>query len=197
MKILASVGAIALVSAGIAIGLSPSGETTHPTAAVASSAWLSSATRAPSASAEAPAEPSEAASERNGSESSPAPSAISPEKSGKDATGVERSEAGQSHARKVAPISPPSEASLIGRAHRQLQDNPGEALALTKTHRKLYPSGVLAPEREVIAIEALSRLGKSQAAEKRAQSYRAEQPHSIHELRLRKALGDAGTESQP
>jgi hypothetical protein len=89
----------------------------------------------------------------------------------------------------------PSEAALIDQAHRQLQTDPKGALALTELHRRLYPKGVLAQEREVIAIEALSRLGKSKTAEKRAGAFRANQPDSIHESRLRAVLGDAGVEN--
>jgi hypothetical protein len=90
-----------------------------------------------------------------------------------------------------------SETKLIESARQKLQSHPAQALALTERHRKLFPTGVLAQEREVIAIEALARLGKSGAAEKRAQAYRADQPHSIHELHLRSALGDAGLGSSP
>ena len=85
-----------------------------------------------------------------------------------------------------------SEAEIIEQARRQLQNNPAQALAFTKTHGRLYPKGILAQEREVIAIEALARLGKSKAAEKRADAFRAAQPNSIHDLHLRSTLGDAG-----
>lgn len=90
-----------------------------------------------------------------------------------------------------------SEAEIIEQARVQLQNNPARALALTKTHRRLYPHGVLAQEREVIAIEALARLGKSRAAEKRAEAFRAAQPNSIHDLHLRSTLGDAGVRPLP
>ncbi|HEY5962180.1 MAG TPA: hypothetical protein VIV60_36740 [Polyangiaceae bacterium] len=92
----------------------------------------------------------------------------------------------------TATKAPPSEAALIDQAHRELANSPSTALALTETHRKLYPKGILIQEREVIAIEALSRLGKTRTAEKRAGEFRTEQPHSIHEMRLRGVLGDAG-----
>jgi hypothetical protein len=89
------------------------------------------------------------------------------------------------------------EAELIEQARQQLQNNPARALALTKRHRRVYPNGMLAPEREVIAIEALARLGERQAAEKRAEAFSAAQPHSIHDLRLRSTLGDAGAKRAP
>jgi len=90
-----------------------------------------------------------------------------------------------------------TEAEIIEQARRQLQSNPAQALASTKTHSRLYPNGVLAQEREVIAIEALARLGKSKAAEKRADAFRAAQPNSIHDLHLRSTLGDAGVRPSP
>jgi hypothetical protein len=91
----------------------------------------------------------------------------------------------------------PSEASLIDQAHRFLPQAPKRALAMTEKHRKLYPTGILSQEREVIAIEALKRIGESQAAEQRAKSFREEQPHSIHESRLRSVLGEKGEPPTP
>jgi hypothetical protein len=98
---------------------------------------------------------------------------------------------------RAAAKPPLPEAELIERARAQLQNSPAQALVLTKRHRHLYPNGLLAQEREVIAIEALARLGKSQAAQKRAEAFRAAQPNSIHDLRLRSALGDAGARRAP
>jgi hypothetical protein len=96
-----------------------------------------------------------------------------------------------------SPKKLPSEATIIDQAHRQLQADPERALALTETHRKLYPQGILAQEREVIAIEALSRLGKGRAAEKRVDDFRTKQPHSVHDLRLRNVTKDAGRGATP
>jgi hypothetical protein len=96
---------------------------------------------------------------------------------------------------------------LVSKATRALLSRPRltepsegfdrDDLALTETHRRLYPRGILAQEREVVAIEALARLGKARAAEQRASGFRNEQPHSIHESRLRGVLGDAGVETRP
>jgi hypothetical protein len=99
--------------------------------------------------------------------------------------------------RAVTAKPPVPEAEIIEQARQQLQNNPAQALALTKTHRRRYPKGILAQEREVIAIEALARLGKSKAAEKRAEAFRAAQPNSIHDLHLRSTLGDAGVKPSP
>lgn len=93
--------------------------------------------------------------------------------------------------------SAPSEAALIEQAHRELSTNPSAALALTESHRKLYPQGILSQEREVVAIEALARLGKSRAAKQRVDGFRNAQPNSIHEPRIRGVLSDAGVDTRP
>lgn len=103
----------------------------------------------------------------------------------------------ESRVRTTATKPLPSEAALIEQARSALPKNPARALALTETHGRLYPKGILTQEREVIAIEALARLGKARAAEQRGSSFRNQQPHSIHELRLRQVLGDAGVPKQP
>ncbi|HMA94142.1 MAG TPA: hypothetical protein VKP30_15735, partial [Polyangiaceae bacterium] len=98
----------------------------------------------------------------------------------------------ESKVRTTATKPLPSEAALIEQARSALLGSPARALALTETHARLYPKGILTQEREVIAIEALARLGKARAAEQRGSNFRSQQPHSIHELRLRQVLGDAG-----
>lgn len=74
----------------------------------------------------------------------------------------------------------PSEAQLLERARRALTSDPARALALTRQHAARFPHGVLQQEREVIAIEALRRLGQSGAASQRANSFEQSYPDSAH-----------------
>jgi hypothetical protein len=82
------------------------------------------------------------------------------------------------------PAPGPSEATLLQRAQAVLRSDPGRALALTQEHRRRYPQGELSQEREVIAIEALSRLGRSREAGKRAEDFGKSYPGSAHQKKV-------------
>jgi hypothetical protein len=148
----------------------PSAPTSAPTSADAEAA-PSAAPPGPGSFAAAPAAPAEA-------------SAASPRQA-KSATPS------------AAPRGP-SEAALVDTARSIVKSNPRRALALAEQHRRLYPDGVLAQEREVIAIEALALLGRGDAARSRADEYRAKSPHSVHGQRLDSVLKPKGsTTSSP
>lgn len=80
--------------------------------------------------------------------------------------------------------SPVPEDQLLERARRALSSDPGRALALTKEHARAYPRGVLAQEREVIAIEALKRLGRAGEADSRRGTFEERYPQSAHRRNL-------------
>jgi hypothetical protein len=86
------------------------------------------------------------------------------------------------------PASPkasgPSEAALLQQAQAALRRDPARSLALTHEHRRRFPKGALAQEREVIAIDALSRLGRSGEAGKRAEEFGKEYPGSAHQKKV-------------
>ncbi len=86
--------------------------------------------------------------------------------------------------------STPSEAALIERARALMAKSPARALALTELHRRAFRTGELAPEREVLAIDALVRLHRRAEAVARADAFRAAHPHSIHASRISAILGD-------
>lgn len=88
----------------------------------------------------------------------------------------------RAHARARAPRT--SETELLQRAQRALVDRPSQALALAAEHRRLFAEGALAEEREVIAIEALRRLGRERAAQQRAARFDAKYPNSVHRSRV-------------
>lgn len=81
-----------------------------------------------------------------------------------------------------------TEAHFLDRARAALDTAPAQALSLTEEHARRFPSGALAQEREVVAIEALSRLGRVEAARQRAQRFLAAFPGSVHRRRLEALL---------
>lgn len=99
---------------------------------------------------------------------------------------AERPSAAQRRARAPRAVTAPkpSEAALLQRAQAALQRDPAEALALTRRHQASFPRGVLAQEREVIAIEALQRLGRHDAAQTRASAFERRYRGSVHQPRL-------------
>ncbi|MDB4985149.1 MAG: hypothetical protein JWN04_327, partial [Myxococcaceae bacterium] len=89
------------------------------------------------------------------------------------------------------PVAPPAataqkqtEAELLFAARRQIRRDPRAALRLVDEHVARFPDGLLAPEREVLAIEALRQLGQTAAAARRLQLFRARYPDSLHLRRL-------------
>ncbi|MGO9833752.1 MAG: hypothetical protein ACLP1X_06015 [Polyangiaceae bacterium] len=90
---------------------------------------------------------------------------------------------------------PPAETefSLLEQAQRALHGDPQGALDLTDRDAREYPSGALAQEREVIAIEALVQLGRAGEARVRGRSFFQAFPGSAHAPRIAALLGlDAG-----
>ena len=88
----------------------------------------------------------------------------------------------------VAPAEPiaavETEVELLKRAQRALGPDPGLALALTGTHVARFPRAELDQEREMIAIDALRRLGRDEEARRRGEAFRARYPRSAHLHRL-------------
>lgn len=89
-----------------------------------------------------------------------------------------------------APVAPRrrSESELLESARRLLKAEPQRALRLTEEHARLYPKGALSQEREIIAIEALSRLGKRESAKARGADFGVTYPDSAHQPRLNQTL---------
>jgi hypothetical protein len=74
-----------------------------------------------------------------------------------------------------------AEASLLEQARAALSASPAQALRLAQQHAQQFPHGLLAQEREVIAISALRRLGRTTEADARAARFDARYPHSLHQ----------------
>jgi hypothetical protein len=79
--------------------------------------------------------------------------------------------------------------ALLERAQQSLPNAPASALAGCVEHEKTYPIGTLAEEREVIAVDALIRLGRRPEAEARAKRFRLAHPGSGYVRRLDALLG--------
>jgi hypothetical protein len=88
------------------------------------------------------------------------------------------------------------EVRLITECRATLSMNPARSLAAAEEHRGRFPDGLLAEEREVLAIEALSALGMSEKAIHRAAAFGARHPESPYRMRIRAALG-RGSETGP
>lgn len=89
-----------------------------------------------------------------------------------------------------APVEPAADRSLgvvlLRRARERLPHDPSETLALVSEHEAAY-GAFLAQEREVLRIDALSRLGSPEAAE-RARRFLERHPESVYRARV-EALG--------
>jgi outer membrane protein assembly factor BamD (BamD/ComL family) len=73
-------------------------------------------------------------------------------------------------------------------ARLALNSDPARALALTEQHRREYPNGGFSQEREVIAITALARLGRTSEARSRADRFRSAHPTSPYIERVNRAV---------
>jgi hypothetical protein len=82
--------------------------------------------------------------------------------------------------RQVEAPPPKGEVDLLFQARQLRRSAPRKALALLDEHAARFADGMLAPEREVIAIEILRALGQSEQAAQRLARYRASYPQSLH-----------------
>lgn len=86
-----------------------------------------------------------------------------------------------------------SEVELLRRAQALLAAQPGRALQLTNEHQRRFRDGVLAEEREALAIEALRRLGRAREAQRRAALFQRRYPSSVHTSRVRGSVAPPST----
>lgn len=95
--------------------------------------------------------------------------------------------------RAVQPSSPEAELGLLVPARKLVAVEPARALALVERHRARFAHGVFAEEREVLAVEALVRLGRGQEARARAARFARAHPASAQRARLDALLGNEGS----
>jgi hypothetical protein len=85
---------------------------------------------------------------------------------------------------------PEAEVKLVERAQDALRARPAEALALCDEHARRFPSGMVTQECEVIAVEALVKLGRRGEAKARAGRFKARFPGAAAGRRLDVLLDD-------
>jgi hypothetical protein len=83
------------------------------------------------------------------------------------------------------------EAALLERARAALGPNPAEALALTEVHAAQFPAGKLAMEREIVALDALRRLGRSAEVRTRGEALLARVRGGLYEERIQRLMDRA------
>jgi hypothetical protein len=86
----------------------------------------------------------------------------------------------------VAAVAQPSEVTLLQQARSAASQQPTAALRLLEQHAERFPDGLLTPEREVLAIEVLRALGRTEEAAQRLQRFEVRYPKSIHLRRLQR-----------
>ena len=84
-----------------------------------------------------------------------------------------------------------SETELLGDARAALDTSPGVALTFCERHRREFPNGALVQEREIIAVTALVRLGRTSDARARAERFRRSYPRSAYLRQLERVLSVA------
>ncbi len=86
-------------------------------------------------------------------------------------------------------VSPTDDVGLLSRAEQVMIADPGRALSLADEYKRRFRDGILRQEADVVAIDALVRLGRKGDAEARAAAFRAGYPGSPHERRIAALLG--------
>lgn len=91
------------------------------------------------------------------------------------------------------PVSQTSDAELrlLTRARRTLLKSPAKALALTVDHQRAFSAPRHAERRELVAIEALVRLGRGAEARARARHFYGAFPGSAEHARVRELVAGA------
>jgi hypothetical protein len=80
------------------------------------------------------------------------------------------------------------EASLLESARASLANAPARALELVERHAASFPNGKLAVERELVAVDALERLGRRSEARARGEALLRRASGNIYEDRIRRLL---------
>jgi len=89
----------------------------------------------------------------------------------------------------IPPRNPDDEVKAIEQAQDALKTDPDYALAQCDDDAKLFPNGQHAEDREVIAIDALTRLGRMPEAKARAKKFHADFPNSPAWPRVQHLIG--------
>jgi outer membrane protein assembly factor BamD (BamD/ComL family) len=80
------------------------------------------------------------------------------------------------------------EVRWLDRARALLASDPTAALAHAEAYAQRFPGGALGAERELIAIDALQRMGRASEARARADAFAQHHPGSLYRERLQHLL---------
>jgi hypothetical protein len=122
-----------------------------------------------------------------------APSTAAPVETGTAGPGLAPGAPGPLAPTDIRTATPPpgeTEIALLDRARSEVAARPAEALRVLDEHRAGFPHGTLEQEREVLAIEALVRLGRRSEARARGDAFGRAFPTSAHRRRIAVLLGD-------
>ncbi len=189
-KVLAGIAAAALIAGGVWIGARSSsrdGAPSIPQAPAVASAHEQAATPE-----EKGAPPAEATAASSSASTPPASAEVVATAKPSVAARPAGSAGRPVEAEKADGAARIEEHRLLMAARQELGRDPQRAWALTQEHARRFPKGILAQEREVIAIEALSRMGRGKDARDRAQDFREQYPGSPHRDSV-----DTATKSTP
>lgn len=95
----------------------------------------------------------------------------------------------------ATPATLARETHLLEKARQLLNSDAASALSVLNQHEQEFQNGALQVERELLAVDALLRLGRRADARKRAAQLRARNPGSIYERRLSQLLGETADAS--
>ncbi|HMI90932.1 MAG TPA: hypothetical protein VK509_06185 [Polyangiales bacterium] len=154
--------------------LSPASEPAQPLTQARAPARPSRSARVARSTEHAAAEPSHVAAQV---EPVPASASTAPEQPRPKPTPAEPAAAAE-------PAAQPSELMLLHQARKSAVKEPAAALNVLREHAQRFPSGLLTPEREVLTIEVLRRLGRSAEAAQRLEQFKLRHPKSIYLRRL-------------
>ena len=128
----------------------------------------------------------------------PASSAQVPAPAAPPAPPIPRNPAPSASPRLAAPAAPTAsqpelnpltrEAAMLEDARASLSRDPGASLAELDACAARFPSGTLSIERELLAVDALTRVGRRDEARRRAEALLAAARGSIYEPRVRSML---------
>jgi hypothetical protein len=93
--------------------------------------------------------------------------------------------------KRASAANPEAELVLLGRAQELLDRDPTGALDVLGQHARDHARGVFSEEREVLALEAESKLGHKALARARAERFIERFPRSAHARRVRTLLEPA------
>ena len=89
----------------------------------------------------------------------------------------------------IVPPNPEDEVRMLQHAQDSLATDPKNALSICNDEQIVFPHGPLSQEREVIAIDALIRLGNVSDAKARAKKFEKDFPHSPALQRVHQLIG--------